>query len=353
LEEAVTIPTADEQIRFLVNLQRLLDEGLFVASYKFALLLSLADLSIEKGDDSGSPLTLTTDAIAEKFIQYYWRQAVPYPAAHNTSVLKQNTGKQAAVINLIGTARAKHGESLALVMKQHALWKKLRRKISNKVSDMPLWKLQTVGRETLDFLYQNAETGGTIELRSGVAYCFRKFHPLIADLVRGAWLRYVRQQNIESLGETADLNQFLFGSERAALAVVRPVLIDIQHGRCFYCNKSLSPLSTHVDHFIAWSRYPIDLGHNFVLADNRCNSQKCDRLPAYDHLSAWTERNVQKLQGDKPSEPTVFRLIHHAHTAAAEFLDDAVVRDRRVDHDDEVYKGCLMIGPKKLSVNFG
>src|SRR6516164_4215538 len=97
LEQDVTGPTSDEQIRFLVNLQRLLDEGLFVASYKFALLLSLADLSIEKGDDSGSPLTLTTDAIAEKFIQYYWRQAVPYPAAHNTSVLKQNTGKQAAV----------------------------------------------------------------------------------------------------------------------------------------------------------------------------------------------------------------------------------------------------------------
>jgi hypothetical protein len=41
-------PTSDEQIRFLVNLQRLLDEGLFVASYKFALLLSLADLSVER-----------------------------------------------------------------------------------------------------------------------------------------------------------------------------------------------------------------------------------------------------------------------------------------------------------------
>ena len=37
-------PTADEQIRFLIKLQRLLHEGLFVASYKFALLLSLADL---------------------------------------------------------------------------------------------------------------------------------------------------------------------------------------------------------------------------------------------------------------------------------------------------------------------
>ena len=41
----------DGQIQFLVNLQRLLDEGLFVASHKFALLLALADLSIEMGDD--------------------------------------------------------------------------------------------------------------------------------------------------------------------------------------------------------------------------------------------------------------------------------------------------------------
>lgn len=81
-------PTLDEQIRFLVKLQRLLDEGLFVASYKFALLLSLADLSIEKGDDSGSPLTVSTDEIAEKFIQCYWRQAVPYATGAKARVLK-------------------------------------------------------------------------------------------------------------------------------------------------------------------------------------------------------------------------------------------------------------------------
>jgi hypothetical protein len=48
-------PTSDEQIQFLVKLQRLLDEGLFVATYKFALLLSIADLCIEQGDDSGAP----------------------------------------------------------------------------------------------------------------------------------------------------------------------------------------------------------------------------------------------------------------------------------------------------------
>jgi hypothetical protein len=67
-------PSPDEQIQFLVKLQRLLDEGLFVASYKFALLLALADLSVEAGDDSGAPLPITTDQIAGKFIQYYWRR---------------------------------------------------------------------------------------------------------------------------------------------------------------------------------------------------------------------------------------------------------------------------------------
>jgi hypothetical protein len=35
----------------------------------------------------------------------------------------------------------------------------------------------------------------------------------------------------------------------------------------------------------------VDLGHNFVLADSKCNSQKRDRLPACDHLAAWAERN--------------------------------------------------------------
>jgi hypothetical protein len=59
-------PTPEKQIQFLVNLQRLLDEGLFVASYKFALLLSLTDLSVEKGDDSGAELLLSTDCCSHK-----------------------------------------------------------------------------------------------------------------------------------------------------------------------------------------------------------------------------------------------------------------------------------------------
>jgi hypothetical protein len=80
---------------------------------------------------------------------------------------------------------------------------------------MPLWKLQTVGSERLDFLYENAGAGTKITLKPGVAYCFRKHYPLIADLVKGAWARYVRRFNTTLLGTTSDLHEFLFGSERA------------------------------------------------------------------------------------------------------------------------------------------
>jgi 5-methylcytosine-specific restriction endonuclease McrA len=283
-------PTPEDQIRFLVNLQRLLDEGLFVASYKFALLLALADLSLENGNDSGAALTLSTDEIAGKFVQYYWRQVIPYPAS-TAALLRQNTGKPAEIVGIVRNARAQHADSLAAMMNRPAEWNRIVKKVSGVVREMPLWKLQTIGRQRLDFLYPNMDAGKVVELRPGVAFCFRKFHALISDLVRGAWVRYVRQQNLSILGEATDLNEFLFGSERAALSAVRPVLTELQNGRCFYCPSRLTPANTHVDHFVPWSRYPVDLGHNFVLADSRCNGKKRDRLPAYEHLAKWVERN--------------------------------------------------------------
>ncbi len=64
-------PTAEEQLEFLRSLQRLLDEGSFVASYKFALLHAIADLCVLKGDDTGAELELLTSEIAERFIRLY------------------------------------------------------------------------------------------------------------------------------------------------------------------------------------------------------------------------------------------------------------------------------------------
>lgn len=53
-------PSPGEQIQFLQQLQRILSDGGFVATYKFALLHALADLSVIQGDDTGDELPLKT-----------------------------------------------------------------------------------------------------------------------------------------------------------------------------------------------------------------------------------------------------------------------------------------------------
>ena len=68
-------PSAEDQIQFLNHLQRLLSEGGFTASYKFALLLSLADLSVELEASENTIAVFHIADIAAKFIEYYWNHS--------------------------------------------------------------------------------------------------------------------------------------------------------------------------------------------------------------------------------------------------------------------------------------
>lgn len=291
-------PSASEQVEFLLNIQRLLQEGSFVATYKHALLLSIADMCVEKGDDSGAKLRISIDDLAEKFISYYWRQAIPYqPIGHEHfgAILKQNTGKQAAIITAVARARTEYGSSLLRLKLNSRAWRGLQRRVGRTIHVMPLWKLQTIGRQTLEFLYSGDDKQCQyIELKDGICFCFRMFYGLVHELVQGSWLRFVRsiKDNRPLLGTATDISDFMFGSNRTPLDVYRPILIDYQNGHCFYCTKALKD-RVDVDHFIPWSRYPVDLGHNFVLSHESCNAQKGDRLAAANHLENWCERSTR------------------------------------------------------------
>lgn len=290
-------PDAEAQIHFLVKIQRLLGEGRFVASYKFALIQALADLSVEKEMGLAAPLKLTASDIAEKFIQYYWRQSLPLAAGSGEKafVLKQNTGSQATIVNIITSARASAGGSLAKAQSDRKLWKNLVSNASQVIQKMPLWKLQVVGKGVDDFLYPQTGKGSVISLRPEAVFCLRQFHALIQSLIQGEWVRYIRSigMNQNLLGEAVDLREFLFGSERESLKGYNQFLKDIQSGRCFYCGRRIEGKSD-VDHFIPWAKYPVDLGHNFVLAHPDCNRSKRDYLAAENHLHNWVERNDRR-----------------------------------------------------------
>jgi hypothetical protein len=114
-------PSAAQQIEFLLRFQRLLAEGSFVATYKYALLQAIADLAVVVGDDSGAPLTITTRQLAEEMIGLYWRQVAPFPMTGAAEVLRQNTGRQAEIISRVREAQALLGGSLPELRRDPAL----------------------------------------------------------------------------------------------------------------------------------------------------------------------------------------------------------------------------------------
>lgn len=63
------------------------------------------------------------------------------------------------------------------------------------------------------------------------------------------------------------------------------------HGlcNCFYCEREA--IKMHVDHFVPWSYMQNDFLWNFVLACQRCNTSKNNKLAAREYLNNLVERN--------------------------------------------------------------
>jgi len=135
-------PTATEQIQFLGNIERLLSEGQFVATYKYALLVSLADLSVQLGTDEADELEVSVKSIAEQFIKLYWRQCAPYGlgvADGSYGTLMQNTGGQASVISIVTGLRERYATITRA--KDSDAWNSAISQTARLIETMPLWRL--------------------------------------------------------------------------------------------------------------------------------------------------------------------------------------------------------------------
>lgn len=130
-----------------------------------------------------------------------------------------------------------------------------------------------------------AEGRDHLRLLPGVAGRLIVLGPMLRPLIELHWVRDVARWTGVSLEDSA-LHSHLFGRERAAFPrVLVDRLAELQVGRCFYCAQHIDGRG-HVDHFLAWSRWPNDAIENLVLAD-RCNLAKSDHLVSLDHLRRW------------------------------------------------------------------
>lgn len=345
--------TPRRQLEFLRDFQRLLDEGSFVSTYKYALLQALADLSVEREIDGEGRLHVPIDAIAGKFIEYYWRQALPYSTGE---VLQQNTGSQAEVIRHVQESRARYRGSLADALADTRHRQGLVRRVAGVVRKMPLWKLQTVGNRVHEFLYRKEHFhDDRIVLLPGVAQAFREFHSLLTHLIRSGWVTQIQRigANQVILGNTEDLPSFLFGLERQSLTRFRDVLREYQQDQCFYCGRRIRD-DGELDHFVPWARYPLDVGQNFVLADKACNNAKRDYLAAVPHLERWRDANLahsgelaeRLVDAGLPSDPERTLIVARwAYRQGADSNAQLWVRRREFVAVDDRWQVLLALSP--------
>lgn len=258
----------------------------------------MVNLSIESGINDDSEHSISYEQLAEQFIQLYWTQALPYSDQSSDSVLRQSsTTGQASVINSILDLQYKtKTNSLAIARTQNIkLWQSTIKDIASTIKKYPARYLQSAeDKVSREFLYVYDSKLKVVNLKPGTTYCFTRFSKIINKLCQQYWTEFVRKNSRNQIhfSDDIDLQQFLFNQSRQSLKVLIPILVDTQQGQCFYCHKPLRN-NIEVDHFIPWSKYPIDTTHNFVLTDHSCNNSKRDYLAEELFYEKWLERNQQ------------------------------------------------------------
>lgn len=302
----IEVPTPAEQLKLLKNIQKILYLGAFTSTYKFALLITLTRLSVEQGDIGKGAIILKFKDIAEKFIELYWQQTTPYKflqselEANNNSVypfilfhLKEKN-KQATIVRMIAESRDQF-RTIGALKNNQVEWETILNKIIIQIKKHPIKLLQNIGSENMEFIYRIEEMDkGCMKLLPKAGYCLQQFHEIIEELCIKRWIDFLRTNKNNHIVFDEDihnLESFLFRPDRSALKEVGKILLYIQNQQCFYCGKNINTKTMRVDHFIPWSMYASDTIHNFVLADELCNSKKNNYLADIKFYEKWKNRN--------------------------------------------------------------
>ena len=275
---------ADRQLELLERLQALLRESKYTTTYKFALLHALCDLALEL---PAGEHTLLLDKIAQRVIDLYWQQVVPFQVPRGASLvsLKQYTGGQAAAVALVSQWRKRHRPGARPVAQRvrdyaPAMLAVLRKDV--------LRRLQPSGKP---ILYHEPIGAQQLELLPGVPETLRRFHGLLTDMIQVRWTAWIERRNPAVAGSDA-LRGHLFGVDRLSLRAVVAPMLKLQDGRCFYSRARITARTAEVDHVLPWSLTHNTSVGNLVLATKAANLANGDRLPTVVEARAWTQRNT-------------------------------------------------------------
>ena len=300
----------DRALQFAERVIALVDSGKKSATYKLATLLALMDVAAEHTTpDGGPPSELSARDVGRRVVELYWPQSRAFPMPDGPPVLRQSA--QNDIPRKLAAFRTTHGLRATAPLAEAASaapegWSRLERELIEVVIRMPLPKLQRFGdgsRAVEDrFLYDHAwpdevpvsvirraDFDDRLVLRPAVGAWLVRLTPLLRPLIESKWIDRVARQNPGL--EWHRLDEFLFGATRVSLDRLRAPLLDVQRGRCFYCEGRLGG-AADVDHFVPWSRHPDNLLDNLVVAHPACNNAKRASIASHRHLEAWVARSA-------------------------------------------------------------
>ena len=304
-----------DAIGFAEKVLELLDEGRYTATYKYAVLLALIDLCLEGTQASGAPPAMvTTRQVADKIVEIYWSHTVSFASRTEALILRQNARGQAEILSAILQFRSRHAMDASVPRWEArraapAAYEGLVKTVEWKLIQMPLPRLQMMGKSLATFIYEihwdvniqrrdversrgdgAGDFDNRILLRPRVGEYLLQLNGLLRPLIHRRWAAMVAQFNRL---EDSRLESFLFGADRIQTAKIRAGLCEIQGSKCFYCDARLGdPTRGQVDHFVPWSRYPDNSLDNLVVTDVACNGFKSSSLAAADHVARWARRFV-------------------------------------------------------------
>jgi 5-methylcytosine-specific restriction endonuclease McrA len=239
--------------------------------------------------------------LAEHVLRLYWPHTDPYP--DTGEVLRQSGTGQAELVTQIRRFRATDptGRSTLAAARYGPGYERLVASTTWKLAEMPLPRLQRIGQVSDRFLYdigwdesvtrRSFESPGfdrAVYLRPDVGHELVRLAPLLRPLIERLWASRVIVYNRLPEGR---LDEFLFRRARLDAVRLRLALYELQEGRCFYTGRPVRVSDADVDHFIPWSRSPLNAVENLVVADRRINNNKRDHLAAADHVARWQARN--------------------------------------------------------------
>lgn len=269
------------------------------STYKYALIKAL----IENLYQINEEFELTYDQLAYSFTKIYWNLIVH----HN--LLHQNRGKTARVVSIIKEQQTKNSIPSEMVFDKvpDTLQVKLVSKIKTTMKENVYGALYGDTRESFYAFDHKKEV---LRLNPTVHIFMLNYQRLIVNLTN-----YHMAAMIEQLNEVPSIN-YLLGkvesiAKRSSLKPFEKILLSYFQAECFYCGKKLtdSKRETHVDHFIPWSFVQSDHIWNLVLACNKCNSSKSDKLPTRSYLEYIIDRN--KALRDKKEDSTIDILMNN------------------------------------------